>query len=54
LIDTYRIPLYLLLCGAEATFWTDTPMEKDEIKDYLEQVMVEVQKSRRIPGTCKV
>jgi flagellar hook-basal body complex protein FliE len=29
----------------------DTVMEKDEIKDYLEQVMVEVQKSRRIQGT---
>lgn len=29
----------------------DTVMEKDEIKDYLEQVMVEVQKSRKIRGT---
>jgi hypothetical protein len=29
----------------------DTVMEKDEIKDYLEQVMVEVQKNRKIQGT---
>lgn len=29
----------------------DTVMEKDEIEDYLEQVMVEVKKSRKIPET---
>ncbi len=44
-----KLLVFLITAEMKQHSGLDTVMEKDEIKDYLEQVMVEVQKSRKIP-----